>query len=930
MAPLRVLAPLLALLLVACPGSGPGPTPSDSGVPVDAGQIPDSGVPTDGGLFPPLAITAASLEPAAALVPYQATLTASGGQSPYAWQVTLGPLVDGLALSSEGVLTGTPRFSGDSTFTVEVQDARGTRVEQTLSLRVSGTAFAPLPDAYVSEPYAWTFRAPDGAVAPLWSTGSTLPEGLRLEAVGSLSGVPTAPGSAVLTVGVQDSGRAASWTQALSVLPLPSITTTTLPEADAAQPYSATLTATGGRAPLSWTAAPGALPPGLTLSGEGVLSGTLTSEGPAFTVTVSDANGRKASRELSLFIASQDFELKTQRLTDGRVGDPYSATLAASGGSPPYTWSFTGTLAAGLSLTSNGTLSGVPTAAGTVPFIVTARDATGQTVSRRLPLTVLAPPSLFTVGHWNLEWFGAPNQGPPRSTSDGGLADDLQVAGARDVMGAANAHVWGLVEMVDTADFDTLKAGLPGYSGFLANNPTYVLSGTSLYSAGEQKPGILYDSTLTYRSAQIILTAQAADFGGRPPLRVDFTTRIHGEDAPLVVIVVHLKAFEDLTSYEQRLRSAAALKNYLDVWLPEARVLVIGDWNDDLDHSISKDNGTPRPTPFANFLDDPTRYTFITHPLTDTNTRTTVEFDEVIDHTLATDEMTIEAVPGEVQVLRPDTTVPDYGGAVSDHYPVLTRYDFSGPAGPRVKLTAPLGGTFVKGETLTVTWRSSGVDTVRVELSYDGGENWSVIAPSVRADVGAHAWTVPDVENSTVRVRVVDTAKDSRFDMGPAALWFTRTPPRVFINELLANEPAPGNTDFEFVELYNAGPAPVDLSRWSLWDATASRHVFAPGTVLAPGRALVVFGGPAGFTPGTPDTVAASGGTLSLNNTSDTVQLRRVDGGVVDTYGYGSTVDDVSINRSPDMTPDAGFVLHTTLSPGLTSSPGRRADGGAF
>ncbi|RYZ44883.1 MAG: hypothetical protein EOO72_05210, partial [Myxococcaceae bacterium] len=129
---------------------------------------------------------------------------------------------------------------------------------------------------------------------------------------------------------------------------------------DAAQPYSATLTATGGRAPLSWTAAPGALPPGLTLSGEGVLSGTLTSEGPAFTVTVSDANGRKASRELSLFIASRDFELKTQRLADGRVGDPYSATLAASGGHPPYTWSFTGTLAAGLSLTSNGTLSGVP------------------------------------------------------------------------------------------------------------------------------------------------------------------------------------------------------------------------------------------------------------------------------------------------------------------------------------------------------------------------------------------------------------------------------------------------------------------------------------------------------------------------------------------------------------------------------------------
>ncbi|RKG88486.1 putative Ig domain-containing protein [Corallococcus terminator] len=913
----RVLAPLLALLLSACPGPGPTPSPP-----------PDSGVPVDAGQTPALTISSATLTPAEALAPYQAALTASGGQAPYSWRVTLGPLVDGLTLSSEGVLTGTPRFSGDSTFTVEVQDAGGTRVEQTLSLRVSGTAFARLPDAYVSDPYAWAFHAPDGAVAPVWSTGSTLPDGLRLEADGTLSGVPTAPGSVVLTVGVQDSGRAASWTQALSIFSLPSIISTLLPDAEEAQPYSTTLTATGGKAPLVWSVAPDALPAGLTLSGSGVLSGTPTTEGAAFTLTVTDANGRTASRELRLSFASRDFELKTLTLADGRVGEPYSETLVASGGLKPHTWSFTGTLAAGLSLASDGTLSGVPTAAGTVPFTATVRDAAGQTVSRRLPLTVLAPSKLFTVGHWNLEWFGAPNQGPPRSTSDGGLPDDLQVAGAREVMGSANAHVWGLVEMVDTADFDTLKAGLPGYTGFLANNSTYVLSGTSLYSAGEQKPGILYDSSLTYRSAQIILTAQAADFGGRPPLRVDFTTRIHGEDAPLVVIVVHMKAFEDLTSYGQRLRSSAALKNYLDVWLPEARVLVIGDWNDDLDESIATDNGTALPTPFANFLDDPTHYTFITELLTVTRNRTTVEYDEVIDHTLTTDEMTIEAVPGAVQVLRPETSIPDYAGAVSDHYPVLSRYDFSGPAGPRVKLTEPLRGTFVAGETLTFTWRSAGVGTVRIEVSYDGGEHWSVIAPSVSAAVGRHAWTVPDLENPTVRVRVVDTAKDSRFDMSPEALWFTRTHPRVFINEFFARPQ--GSAALEFIEVYNAGPAAVDLSRWSLWDAISSRHVFAPGTTLAPGRALVIYGGATAFPSGTPDTVAASSGTLSLNNDRDTVQLRRTDGGIVDTYAYANPVDNVSDNRAPDLSPDAGFVRHTTLPPGLTSSPGRRADGGIF
>ncbi|MHA7627322.1 lamin tail domain-containing protein [Corallococcus sp. M7] len=619
-------------------------------------------------------------------------------------------------------------------------------------------------------------------------------------------------------------------------------------------------------------------------------------------------------------------------LGDGRVGQPYAFNLTASGGRAPLTWSFTGTLAAGLTLSTNGALSGTPTAAGSTLFTATVRDADGRTASARLIVLVQPPLSLFTVGHWNLEWFGAPNQGPANSTSDGGVADDLQVAGATSVLRDAGAHVWGLVEMVDTADFNTLVAGLPGgYSGFLANNTTYVLSGASLYSAGEQKPGIVYDSSLTYRSAQVILTAQAADFGGRPPLRVDFTTRIHGEDAPLVVIVTHMKAFEDMTSYGQRQRSSTALKSYLDQWLPEARVLVIGDWNDDLDHSISTQNGVALPTPYQNFLDDPTHYTFLTKVLTDATIRTTTEYNDVIDHTLVTDEVAVDAVPGGVQVLRPDATIPDYAHTVSDHYPVLTRYDLSGVPGPRVRVTAPLGGTFIVGTPLTLTWRSAGMSTVRIEATYDGGDLWNVVAPSVSASAGTFTWTVPDVESDLVRVRVVDTANASRFDMIPGRVWFTRTAPRVIINEVLANEPAlPGGTAHEFVELYNTGTAPMDLSGWTLWDALNPQHVFAAGTVLQPGRPLVVFGGPAGFPAGTPDTVAASSGTLALNNASDTVQLKLPDGGGVDRVEYFSTVDAVSINRSPDLTPDAGFVLHTTLTPGLQSSPGRRADGGAF
>ncbi|WP_244219578.1 putative Ig domain-containing protein [Corallococcus interemptor] len=941
----RIVAPVLALLLAACPGSTP-PTPvspADSGVSFDGG-VPDAGgeqtdagsEQTDGGTTddggtPALGLESSVLDEANTGMPYRAVLAASGGTAPYSWRVTLGAPVEGLTLAPDGTLSGTPAFAGWNRFTVEVLDSQGARAEGTVALNVTGLRYLPLPEAYVSEPYRHAFHLPEASAAQVWTVNTVPAAGLGLASNGILSGTPTSPGAKVLEVTVRDAGREATGSYFLVTVTLPSVLTTSLPEAFVAEPYTVTLQATGGVPPYTWSALPGTLPSGLTLRESGVLTGTLSGEGRTFTVTATDLNGRTASRQLTLSTPSA-LQVTSLGLGDGRVGQPYAFTLTASGGRAPLTWSFTGTLAAGLTLSTNGALSGTPTAAGTVPFTVTVRDADGKTASARLMMMIQPPLSLFTVGHWNLEWFGAPNQGPVNSTSDGGVTDDLQVAGATSVIRDARAHVWGLVEMVDTADFNTLKAGLPGgYNGFLANNTTYVLSGTSQYSAGEQKPGILYDSTLTYRSAQVILTAQAADFGGRPPLRVDFTTRIHGEDTPLVVIVTHMKAFEDRTSYDQRKRSATALKNYLDQWLPEARVLVIGDWNDDLDHSISTENGVALPSPYLNFLNDPAHYTFLTRVLTDANLRTTTEYNDVIDHTLVTDEVAVDAVPGGVQVLRPDTSLPDYARTVSDHYPVLTRYDLSGVPGPRVRLTAPLEGSFVGGSSLTFTWRSVGVSTVRIEASYDSGDIWNVVAPSVSAASGSFTWTVPDVESDLVRVRVVDTANASRFDMTPGRIWFTRSAPRVIINELLANEPAlPGGTAHEFVELYNAGSAPVDLSGWTLWDALNPQHVFAPGTVLQPGRPLVVFGGPAGFPAGAPDTVAASGGTLALNNTSDVVQLKRADGGAVDSVEYSSTVDAVSINRSPDLTPDAGFALHTTLTPGVQSSPGRRADGGAF
>jgi endonuclease/exonuclease/phosphatase family metal-dependent hydrolase len=157
------------------------------------------------------------------------------------------------------------------------------------------------------------------------------------------------------------------------------------------------------------------------------------------------------------------------------------------------------------------------------------------------------------------------------------------------------------------------------------------------------------------------------------------------------------------------------------------------------------------------------------------------------------------------------------------------------------------------------------------------------------------------------------------------------SPPELILNEILANEPG-SDTSGEFVEIVNVGGSSADLGGYTLWDGAQARHSFPTGTSLAAGKAIVVFAGASGIPAGLTNAVTASTGSLSLANSGDTVTLEDATGAVVDSYTYTSTlgsVDGVSMNRNPDATAGAGFVLHTSIST-LSSSPGKHADGSAF
>ena len=270
--------------------------------------------------------------------------------------------------------------------------------------------------------------------------------------------------------------------------------------------------------------------------------------------------------------------------------------------------------------------------------------------------------STLDVATWNLLYFGSKNAGPED--------EKLQMARIRDVIKGTNADLWGVQEVTSNETFDTLLTHLPGYDGLLSNDST-VTHGSDYYTGGEQKVGIVFKrSMVRITSARLILTKFDSDFAGRPPLELRTRLTQDGTTRNAVVIVMHLKAGEDTASYRKRAAASRALKTYVDTALADDLVLIAGDWNDDVDESITEG----RDSPFRNFVDDSADWVFPTAELSEKGDNSHVRYDDMIDHVLGSDEVMEDYEEDSALAYHVDEYIPNYAETTSDHFPVLVRF----------------------------------------------------------------------------------------------------------------------------------------------------------------------------------------------------------------------------------------------------------------
>lgn len=307
-------------------------------------------------------------------------------------------------------------------------------------------------------------------------------------------------------------------------------------------------------------------------------------------------------------------------------------------------------------------------------------QTTGQ-YSNTEPGTAGDNQQLFTVVNWNIEWLGSSANGPKNK--------GLQLDNAAKILQYLHADLYCLCEIVDPEALKTLAAGLGADFRFQISE---YASGAATPDAPAyrkaQKMAYIYNAKLLtgIQTAGFISEHPRTGYyfaGGRYPYLLKGTVHMNDISEDVSFLLLHAKSGSDQSSYQRRKQAATALKLQLDNSYSDKAFMILGDFNDVLEGSIT----TGLPSPYEAFLTDG-KYHALTLEAAAKGEKSTLDFPTVIDQQIISASMNKYYVAGSTHI-RTDISkvVPDFvRGTTSDHYPVSSSFLFNATRKKRAAL----------------------------------------------------------------------------------------------------------------------------------------------------------------------------------------------------------------------------------------------------
>jgi hypothetical protein len=372
--------------------------------------------------------------------------------------------------------------------------------------------------------------------------------------------------------------------------------------------------------------------------------------------------------------------------------------------------------------------------------------------------TSIDPATTLEVVNWNMEWFGSTGFGPAN--------ENLQEQNAKTVLQTIGADIYGLVEVVDENRLRNIVNQMPGYSYVICNYGSHVNppdpTGGPLSEA--QKEAFVYKTSIfknvSVRPLINNTNTSSSSYNnwasGRYPFLMSADVTLNCVTKKINFILIHAKANTSptATSYARRQAAATELHDTLMAYFPNDNIIMLGDFNDDLDQSITAGFTT---TSYSSFTTDAANFFSPTLSLSLAGKKSTVSYNDVIDHVMLSNEMQPFYMTGTANILTDVAAlISNYGKTTTDHYPVFTRYQFRNTTPPVITACPPATSfCVVSNNTYTVPSITATDDCGFTNFSF------AITGATVRSGTTNNASGIFNVGISTITWTVTDDFNNS-------------------------------------------------------------------------------------------------------------------------------------------------------------------------